>query len=193
MTTHGRAAGAFWTLMFVTTAALAAQHPQERRGFWIGFGLGYGSAGFSCDSCTGSGRTGALSGFLKMGGTLSQRLLLGGETNGWVKGSGGATETRGNVSVAAYYYVAPTGGFFLKGGVGYSRYASRGGFVDWTGGGVGLLLGAGYDVRVGRNVSLTPVINLFGGRLGTVDASGYVGSGGYTHNVVQVALGVTFH
>src|SRR5438105_15398096 len=28
----------------------AAQHPQTREGFWIGFGFGYGSLGFSC-SC----------------------------------------------------------------------------------------------------------------------------------------------
>lgn len=192
MMTLRRIAAACCVLIVVTSASLPAQRPQERRGFWIGFGLGYGSAGFSCDSCTG-GRVGALSGFLKMGGTLSPRLLLGGETNGWVRNTGGATETRGNASLAVYYYPTAAKGLFLKGGAGLSRYASRGGFVDWTGGGFGLLLGAGYDVRLGRNASLTPVVNLFGGNLGTVDAPGYVGSGGYTQNVVQLAVGVTFH
>src|SRR5205807_2694432 len=29
----------------------AAQHPQTREGFWIGFGFGYGSAKPSCDGC----------------------------------------------------------------------------------------------------------------------------------------------
>jgi len=193
MTPHCRVVAALGVLVVAVTAALSAQRLHERRGFWIGVGLGYGSAGFSCDSCSGSGREGALSGYLKIGGTLSSRLLLGGETNGWVRSESGTTEMRGNASVVAYYYLTPAGGLFMKGGAGFSRYAMRGGFVDWTGGGFGLVLGAGYDMRIGRNVSLTPVVNLFGGSLGTVDASGYVGSGGYSHNVVQLALGITSH
>ena len=32
-------------------AAARAQYPQRHDGFWIGFGLGYGSAGVTCDTC----------------------------------------------------------------------------------------------------------------------------------------------
>jgi len=75
-----------------------AQHPQTREGFWIGFGFGYGSLGFSCSGC--SGTEGAPSGYLKLGGTLSPNLLIGGETDGWTKSISGTTLTAGNASLA---------------------------------------------------------------------------------------------
>jgi len=193
MTARLRIPALWCVLALATGSVLAAQQPPERKGFWIAFGFGYGSATSSCDSCTAGGREGALSGFLKMGGTPSPRLLLGGETNGWVRNDSGSTVTRGNASFAAYYYPVATSSFFLKGGVGYSVYRAQTSFVNWSGSGFGLLAGAGYDVRVGRNISLTPVINFFAGLLGSVDAPGYVGSGGYSQNIVQVALGITFH
>ena len=71
----------------------SAQHPQTRKGFWIGFGFGYGSL-----SCTGCSSTGGVSGYLKMGGTVSPHLLLGGESNGWSKSEGGFTTTVGDAT-----------------------------------------------------------------------------------------------
>lgn len=38
-------------LLLLGTTALSAQRPQTRKGFWIGFGFGYGSYGISCDGC----------------------------------------------------------------------------------------------------------------------------------------------
>src|SRR6266550_4130177 len=75
-------------------SALAQQpqqhrQPQLRHGFWFSGGLGYGSLG--CQNC--SGRTGALSGNISLGGTLSQKLLLGVSTNGWTKSDSGSTLT----------------------------------------------------------------------------------------------------
>src|SRR5205807_8953042 len=50
----------------------------------------------------------------------------------------------------------------LKGGVGYATFRPNAGSTT-SGSGFGLIAGAGYDVRIGRNVSLTPVGNfLFG-------------------------------
>src|SRR2546430_9543539 len=97
---------ALGVLLIVTMPALSAQHPQTRKGFWIGFGLGYGSL-----SCTGCSSTGGVSGYLKLGGTVSPHLLLGGETNGWTKNVNGYTLTAGNASFVAYYYPNPAGGF----------------------------------------------------------------------------------
>lgn len=37
-------------LVLVSTAS-AQGRPQTREGFWIGFGLGYGSLGFDCSGC----------------------------------------------------------------------------------------------------------------------------------------------
>jgi len=88
-----------------------AQHPQTREGFWIGFGFGYGSADLkspTLDSLGATGREAGATGFVKLGGTLSKSVLLGGEVNAWVKSEGGVTFTVGNVSAAAYFYPAPS-------------------------------------------------------------------------------------
>src|SRR2546425_4364377 len=70
----------------VITACLAgsalAQQPQPRQpplrhGFWFSGGLGDGSLG--CQNC--SGRTGALSGNISLGGTLSPKVPLGVSTH----------------------------------------------------------------------------------------------------------------
>src|SRR3989442_15896926 len=82
-------------------SAATAQKPQTRQGFWIGFGFGYGSSNVSCDGCGSSSRESSGSGFLKLGGTLSPHVLLGGEVNAWTKSENGGTATLGNTSFAA--------------------------------------------------------------------------------------------
>ena len=162
---------ALLAILFATTAS--AQQAQTRQGFWIGGGLGYGSLG-----CNGCNRLGGVSGYLKLGGTLRQNILLGVETNGWTKSDLGQTLTMGNMSGAAYWYPMPANGLFIKGGLGYSILDD--GFNNESG--FGLLAGLGYDVRVGRNLSITPVANWFRGSFTGASA-----------NVVQIGLGVTSH
>src|SRR2546426_4987135 len=99
-----------------------AQYPQRREGFWIGCGLGYGSANIPCDSCGSGPRTGGVTAFVKLGGTPSRNLLIGGAINGWSHSSGGATQTIGNVTASLYYYPVAASGLFLSGGVGFSSY-----------------------------------------------------------------------
>jgi hypothetical protein len=75
-----------WTLaiaLLLPRPALAAS--QEREGFWIGFGFGYGSALVRCDDCVANGREGGVAGFLKLGGTLNRKVLLGAEFSVWTK------------------------------------------------------------------------------------------------------------
>jgi len=164
----------------------AAQHPQTREGFWIGFGFGYGSRHESCDGC-GSATDGGVSSFLKLGGTLSKSVLLGGSVNAWTKSQSGLTERLGNVTASLFYYPAPASGFFLTGGLGLSNYhVSDGGSENSSG--WGFTLGAGYDVRVGKNVSLTPVTNFaYGGGMSPA------GLTGWKQSVIDFGLGVTFH
>src|SRR5438034_8386967 len=50
-----------------------AQYPQRREGFWIGFGLGYGSANITCDSCDSGPPTGGVTASLKLRGTPRHR------------------------------------------------------------------------------------------------------------------------
>src|SRR4026209_947261 len=97
-------------LLLLGTSAVAAQHPQTRKGFWIGFGFGYGSYGISCDGCSGLGREGSYTGHLRMVGTINPHLLLGGEVVAWSKSEGGSTLSAGNVTLNASYYPKPAGG-----------------------------------------------------------------------------------
>ena len=115
-----------------------------------------------------------------MGGTLSPTLLVGGETNGWSKDVNGETFTAANASATLYFYPSPTGGIFLRGGVGWATLdlASSG-----KESGVGAVFGVGCDVRMGAKTSLTPVLNFNWGSLAQ----------GFKQNVVQLAVGVTFH
>jgi len=161
---------AFFAILLASSAS--AQQAQTRQGFWIGGGLGYGSLG--CDGCD---RVGAPSGYFKLGGTLRQNILLGVETNGWTKSELGNRLTMGNVSGAVYWYPM-TNGMFVKAGAGYSVLDS--GIASTSG--FGLLGGVGYDVRVGRNLSITPVANWFRGSFD-----------GGSANVLQIGLGVTSH
>src|SRR3989454_10676652 len=59
-------------------SAARAQYPQRRDGFWIGFGLGYGLANVKCDQCVDSSGVGGVTGFVKLGGTPSRNVLIGG-------------------------------------------------------------------------------------------------------------------
>src|SRR2546425_1089008 len=61
-----------------------------------------------------------------------------------------------------------------------------------SGRGFGFLAGVGYDIRGGRNVSLTPTANFYFGADGDVsDVSGTVPS--VKHTVIDFGLGITFH
>ena len=176
-------------LALAGTTAARAQHPQVRKGFWIGFGFGFGSLGLTCDGCSSLDRQSGLSGFLKMGGTVSDKLLLGGESNGWTKTVQGQTITTGNVSFTAYYYPSPANGFFLRGGLGFADYKEEG--SDATVG-FGATLGLGYDIRVGTMFSLTPVANFNWGSVGDAHIGGLVAPG-TKENVFQIGLGFTWH
>jgi len=57
---------------------------------------------------------------------------------------------------------------------------------------VGLLAGAGYDIRVGRNISITPAVNYWYGWAGDLAFGGEL-STNWKHNVVDFTVGITFH
>lgn len=161
------------------SGSASAQISQTRQGFWFNGGLGYGSLG--CENC--GGREGAVSGGLAIGGTLSQKVLLGAGTNGWTKSENGATLTVGTLTALIRFYPSASGGFYLVGGLGLgSVRAELDGFGSDTETGVGALVGLGYDIRVGQNVSLTPYWNGFAASTSNADA-----------NVGQIGLGVTVH
>jgi hypothetical protein len=148
--------------------------PQVREGFWFSAGLGYGT--FGCQDCF--GREDGLSGGLSFGNVVNDRLLLGIGTTGFAKTVLGETFTVGTLDARIRFYPAKTSGFFLNGGLGLGTvsYGSESEF------GLGAMLGLGWDIRVGRNVSLTPFWNGFAMSNSNVDA-----------NVGQIGIGFTIH
>ena len=83
-------------------SAARAQYPQRRDGFWIGFGLGYGSANITCDNCGRGPRTDGITGFVKLGGTPSRNLLVGGAINTWFHSNSSATEALTSLTASLY-------------------------------------------------------------------------------------------
>ncbi|HXF95255.1 MAG TPA: outer membrane beta-barrel protein [Gemmatimonadales bacterium] len=179
-------------LTLLGASMASAQRPQTRRGFWIGFGIGYGSADVSCDGCGNVDAEGGFSSFIKLGGTLNDKVLLGADITGWTKSEGGTTATLGNMTAAVFFYPMPQSGLFLKGGAGFSVYTESNG-IEADGTGVGLTVGVGYDVRVGANISLTPVADFVWGSVGDIQADGVTAATGWKQNLLHLGLGVTFH
>ncbi len=156
-----------------------AQHPQVREGFWFNGGLGFGYVG--CEGCI--GREGGGSGGLSLGGTISDRLLLGVGTTGWYKSVDGIALSVGTLDARLRFYPSVTSGFFLTGGLGLGTISvdvARFGNGSETG--VGLMLGLGWDIRVRPNLSLTPFWNGTSVRTSNADA-----------NFGQLGLGITIH
>jgi hypothetical protein len=171
-------------------AAAAQRNPVTREGFWgaISFGYGHSSLTASNGSFADSAQGGGVAVDLKLGGTLSPTVRLGGEVNVWTKSVSGLTENVGNVSAAIYLYPTPRSGFFVKGGAGLASYQVSQGNTTSTTSGFGLLGGIGYDIRLGGKVSLTPVANFFWGHDG--DLSPITG---IKHTIFDIGLGVQYN
>ncbi len=174
-------------------SAARAQYPQRRDGFWIGFGLGYGTSNVTCDICGSGPRQDGITGFVKLGGAPSRNLLIGGAINGWSHSDGSVTETMTNLTASVYLYPDANSGLFVTGGLGFSNYHVNSA-PSFDGTGWGLTGGVGYDIRVGRDVSLTPVVHYMYGGVGDVNQAGFGAvRTQWKQNVVDFGLGVTFH
>lgn len=165
-------------LMLCVSAALAAQRPQTRSGFWFQGGLGAGSVG--CEDC--DERTNGGAAVIALGGTLSEHFLLGGSLHGWARSEDGATLSVTALTVATHIYPWARGGFFINAGVGFGTTRLEFDVFSVEEDGAAGVLGLGYDIRLGRNVSLTPFGNVYSIKYDEGSL-----------NVTQVGLAVTVH
>jgi len=142
--------------VFLGTATAPALAQGRHDGFWIGFGLGYGRTGG--DNSLGGGGA-----YLRAGGTPTNMLLVGGEAIAWAKTENDATVSQGNFTANILFYPSLNGGFFLKTGLGFASASSSftlgNTTTTTTDNGFGTTLGAGYDLKLGRNLYLTPNVD----------------------------------
>lgn len=185
-------------VLAVTSVPLHAQeepavNKHARRGFWISFGAGAGSIGANCDGCEDTDRETGLSGYLRLGGTISPNILIGGGTNGFYKDSEGIRQTFGAASALILWYPSARGGFYLEGGLGYALYAATDDVDELSAGGVSALLGVGYDIRLGQNFSLTPFFSVAANGGAELKANGTGTGFDFNTNLAQLGLGVSWH
>ena len=184
-------------LLFIALGSAAAQDSPrglsvvregDRAGFWGGFSIGAGGEAF--DLRDGAGYSEELyrpTVSFRLGGTVNQNLRLGGEVLAWINEQNRTVESLTSVLFVGQLYPLATTGLYLKGGVGLGRNA-----VDFDGGGgvgdTGFagLLGAGWEVRMGRRWYLNPSIDVVEHR--------YTGRGNerYRERLVNFGLGVVF-
>jgi hypothetical protein len=165
----------------------AAQRVAVHQGFWISFGLGGGWA----DDDFFNGMEPGFGMHLRMGGTTSQRLLVGGEVIGWLaEDSGTRTEVfRGQVQLIGLFYPSDRGGLFVKGGAGFATRTADTELPDsdftlsLDSEGFGLDAGVGWDLQLSRNFFLTPGVDLIYQFLGEDQSA----------PVVMITLGATWH
>lgn len=141
-------------LVLVVLAAPA--RAQEPSGFWASAGVGTGMHQLSCDVCRGD-RNGGWAARLALGGTLSAHLRLGGEVQGWTDGSDGIRSTFVAVAPTLYWYSSPARTrYFVMAGVGMTRFRASDSTDALSASSVGVMVGLGYEVRIGRAYALTP-------------------------------------
>jgi hypothetical protein len=157
-----------------------------RHGFW--FAAGVGAGGESNDVLAGWGYSRLFyqpTVSIRLGGTVSPHLRLGGEVLSWINDEGNAVESVSSALFVAQLYPLGQAGFYLKAGAGIGRNA-----VDFDYGynigdtGFAGLVGAGYELRLGHRVFLNPAVDLVGQ---TYD--GRVG-GSYRERLVNFGVGL---
>jgi len=149
---------------------LEAQSPTSHAGLWIGAGVGLGWARVSCRIC-GANRGHSLSAAAQVGGRVSNSVLIGGEVEGWFRGSNSdqnrpADELLLAYAAVAYWYPSARHPYYLKAGLGLVTYRIDDGTDRLTSSALGPKLGIGYELHVAGRLSAVPYLNILVGSTG---------------------------
>lgn len=195
---------AMWLLLATRVVAQGfGTAAQSRQGFWMGAGLGQGYTDLACGICGGERETGGLSGYLRAGGTVSEKLLIGGEFTAWRRSQEDLGELLGTLSASAWWYPKPQHGWYLKLGAGLARFRASESEDEehLVSQNFALLVGSGYEMRVNPVLSIVPYVNLAATPSGNLNRE-ITRDGGYSASrvasdarllVIQVGIGVTRH
>ena len=125
---------------------------------------------------------------LRMGGTPNASTRLGIEVLGWSADNGPTTERTVGLLGNVQLYPSRRAGFYVKGGLGYGwssvdfhdgSKATENGFI--------FNVGAGYEIKVSRNVSIGPVADFY-----QASYSSRVGDETLSERILFVGVALTF-
>ena len=182
-----------------------AQFHTPRRGVWGRIGVGYGSAGTSCNGCGASTGSGGLTVSALVGGTPSPHVLIGVGFDLFERSLAGDTlERMDALGASLWYFSHVTGGPFAEGGVGVSEYRrERGSYVsgwfgslpntDLDGYGVNLHVGIGWEFDTARGPISVRLADNYG-QAGTLTRyfSNQPAPTGWTNNVLAIEVGYSY-
>jgi len=161
----GRAAAAAALVVTLLADGAAAQRPH-RTGLWFELGSGPAAVRVACAGCADVSFEAGSGGYLRLGGVLSDRVLLGveafgfdDEAFGFIEGDTTFVAETGTVAAVVLWFPWRSGAF-LKGGVGlaegsFTTTPTPGSPVIAEGVGVGLTFGLGWDVAISRKFAIT--------------------------------------
>jgi hypothetical protein len=175
---------------------LSAQSPRRVVGFWAGLGGGLGPGGFKCDVCGDSQTSSAPTAMLTAGRTISSKLALGLEANGWRHHADAEVEHLGYLLLTAYLFPVRRSALHLDLGLGLARGTSE---VKRPGGGgrdrastlsPGFRLAAGYDFSISREVSFSPFVAYARAIRADLKINGVPSGAKVSHHLLQLGLGL---
>ncbi len=196
------------TLVAQVGGSSGAGPASSRQGTWLGVGVGGGASTLHCRICEGEQGSRGISGYVRGGITLNPKLLVGAEANAWTRSDESGSQRVWSLAANGYWYPSPEHGYFLKAGLGFTRYrrwalenSSSTVQIGLLGGGLSAHLGGGYEVRVNPTMSIVPFLNLMASSQGTLSTTRDNGTQ-YQRNklanganvlLAQAGIGLTWH
>jgi hypothetical protein len=181
--------------LILALAAIAPGSAAAQSGVWVSAGGGAARNRVSCESCEDITHHWGASGFVRVGGVVSENVLVGGELHFWQATIEDQDVYVRGVQAVVLWYPSPPRGFFGQAGLGLSRIRNsfdvgsevvRGGET-----GLSVTAGVGWDFPLRKGLYLTPRVASVVVPVATIDTPA-----GPLDNVVSTIyrfeLGLTF-
>jgi hypothetical protein len=176
----------------LAVAPLSAQTPK-RSGFWLGVGAGWGSARLNCNICQ-KDRDDAVSGYAQLGYTVTPQFLLGLESNLWYNPGTPTDQTMGTIGLIGQFYPSASNGLYFKIGANLAKYwAKDDARNEFKTKAVGGLVGVGYEVPIGTNLTIAPFVTVLGSANSDFTYNDTKVNGSANTSLIQLGLGFTWH
>ena len=148
--------------LMLALPGIAPGSAEAQNGAWVSAGGGGARNRVSCENCQDITHHWGASGFVRVGGVVSEHILVGGELHFWQATVEDSEAYVRGIQAVVLWYPSPPGGFFGQAGLGLSRIRNSfdvGGEVVRAGEtGLGVTAGVGWDFPLKKGLYLTPRI-----------------------------------